>query len=137
MFNLLFIFKMKKLYLILLFTILLIPSLVKAQNGCTTCALAEILGEEWKTPNYGSSGGGTFGWTFNVRNRFGRKINAAEIKKLENAANNNSSGVKRVDKQAIVYGNDGFLQYKLVPHIVTLKSGEPYFVYQKYISGFH
>lgn len=107
----------------------------KSSGGCITCALELILKEEWRTPNYGGPSGGTTGWTFNVRNRFGRKINAEEIKKLEQAAN--KKGVKSVDKQAIIYGNDGALQYKVVPHLVTLKNGEPYFVYQRYIVGFH
>lgn len=109
----------------------------KAQSGCITCALSEILKEEWKNPNYAGTGGGTFGWTFNVRNRFGRQINADEIQRLENAANNNNSGVQSVHPQAVVYGNDGQLQYKIVPHAVTLSNGETYFVYQKYIVGFY
>lgn len=110
-------------------------SFSEKSGGCVTCALSEILNDEWRDPNYGGGGGTTTGWTFNVRNRFGRKINAQEIQELESAADNN--GVLRVDRQATIYGNDGFLQYNIVPHLVTLKNGEPYFVYQKYIVGFH
>ena len=128
---------MKKLYFCFIFGIFTIPLSVNGQNGCVTCALGEILRDEWIQPGSGQGSGTYFGWTFNVRNKFGRKINAEEIEKLENAANNNNSGVLRVDKQAKVYGNDGYLKYEIVPHIVTLKNGEPYFVYQKYIIGFY
>ncbi|WP_299243585.1 hypothetical protein [uncultured Aquimarina sp.] len=104
-------------------------------GGCITCALSKILKEEWRNPNYGGGGGTTTGWTFNLRNRFGRKINAAEIQKLENAINNKE--VEKIDRQLTIYGNDGILQYEVVPHLVALKNGEPYFIYQKYIVGLY
>ncbi len=127
---------MKKIYPLTL--ILLAPLFsepVMAQNGCITCALSEILKEEWRNPNYGSAGGGTFGWTFNLRDRFGRRVLESEFEELEKKLNDKN--VQKVDKQAVIYGNDGLLQYKLVPHLITLKSGEPYYVYQRYIVGFH
>lgn len=123
---------MKKNYVLLLFALVLFSFSAKAQSGCLTCALEEILKDEWKNPNIsGTSGESYFGWTFNVRNKFGISVKADEIEELENAANN--SGVESVTLQQIVEETDGYLVYRVVPHLVFLKNGEPYFIYQRYI----
>lgn len=127
---------MKNLYLLILITFAsCLPQIVKAQNGCITCALSEILRDEWRKPSAGGTGGGgTFGWTFNLRDRFGRKVVDKKLKELEKKMK--KSNVQKVQRLVTTYVNQGLLKVRIVPHIITLKSGEPYVVYQRYIEGF-